>query len=62
MNKLDKSAGGTIKPCVRMKLIKRYRKEINEKTYKIKSKEIATKMARELFNGKSPTSRMNFKS
>ena len=37
---------------VRMDLVKKYRKEINEKKYKIKSREIATKMAKELFNGK----------
>lgn len=62
MNKLDKNASGTADPYVRMELVKKYRKEINEKTYKIKSKEIASTMAKELFNGKSPASRISFKS
>jgi len=61
VNKLDKNVSGTVNSGVRMELVKKYRKEINEKTYKIKSKEIAGKMAIELFNGKSPASRMNFK-
>jgi hypothetical protein len=35
-----------------MELVKKYRKEINEKSYRIKSREIASRMAKELFTGK----------
>lgn len=47
---------------VRVDLVKKYRKQIIEKTYVIKSKEIAQKMACELFNSKSPSSRQDFRS
>ena len=35
-----------------MDLVKKYRKEINEKKYRVKSEEIASKMAKDLFAGK----------
>lgn len=35
-----------------MDLVKKYRKEINEKKYRVKSREIASKMAKDLFAGK----------
>ncbi len=52
MSKSDKMGKIPQNSSVRMDLVKKYRKEINEKKYKIKSREIATKMAKELFNGK----------
>ncbi|GMT42344.1 MAG: hypothetical protein IEMM0002_0755 [bacterium] len=62
MNKLEKGSNSTKDIAgIRMELVKKYRKEIIDKTYKIKSVEIASKMAKELFNGKSPASRINFK-
>lgn len=52
MSKTDKTGEIRSNRTVRMDLVKKYRKEINEKRYKIKSREIASKMAKELFNGK----------
>ncbi len=52
MGKSGKTGAVSQNSSVRMDLVKKYRKEINEKKYKIKSLEIASKMAKELFNGK----------
>ncbi|MFQ5432966.1 MAG: flagellar biosynthesis anti-sigma factor FlgM [Nitrospinota bacterium] len=52
MGKTDKSANIPQNSSVRMELVKKYRKEINEKKYRVKSLEIASKMAKELFTGK----------
>jgi anti-sigma28 factor (negative regulator of flagellin synthesis) len=38
---------------VRTDLIKKFRKQINEKKYEVKSDQIASKMANELFNVKN---------
>ncbi len=46
---------------IRVDLVKKFRKQINEKSYKIKSEEIAGKMAKELFNVKSAASRINLR-
>lgn len=40
---------------MRTDLIKKFRREINEKKYEVKSDEIASKMASELFNVKNST-------
>jgi anti-sigma28 factor (negative regulator of flagellin synthesis) len=40
---------------IRTDLIKKFRKQINEKKYEVKSDEIASKMANELFNVKNST-------
>ncbi len=44
---MDKSAGAN--SGLRLDLIKKYRKQIRERTYVIRSEEIAQKMAQELF-------------
>lgn len=46
---------------IRSDLIKKYRRQINEKSYVVKSKEIAQKMASELFNKKSSNGRVDFR-
>ena len=40
---------------IRSDLVKKYRKQINEQKYVIKSDQIASKMANELFNVKNST-------
>jgi anti-sigma28 factor (negative regulator of flagellin synthesis) len=52
VSKTGKTESVSPNSSVRMELVKKYRKEINEKKYKIKSREIASKMAKELFNGR----------
>lgn len=46
---------------IRTELIKKFRKQINDKTYKIKSDEIATKMASEIMSVRTPYSKINLK-
>ncbi len=46
---------------IRTDLIKKFRKEINNKTYRVKSDEIATKMAKDFFNLKSSLTRFSTK-
>lgn len=46
---------------IRNELVKKYRKEISEKKYKVKSKEIASKLAKEIFNHRSSSGRLDLK-
>ncbi len=46
---------------IRRELVEKFRKEISSKKYKVKSKEIASKMAKEIFNAKSSSGRIDLK-
>ena len=61
MKDKSKRVKGVRSGGVRMDLVKKYRKQINEKTYKIKSSEIAEKMASDIFNNKSYSTFINSK-
>ena len=49
------------KSSVRSELVEKYRKQIAEKRYKIKSREIADKMAKDIFDTKNNTMRSSLK-
>lgn len=46
---MDKGAGNNGSNGLRLDLIRKYRKQIREQSYVIRSEEIASKMAQELF-------------
>ncbi len=46
---------------IRKELVEKFRKEIADKKYKVKSREIASKMAKEIFSTKSSSGRIDLK-
>lgn len=46
---MDKNGGNQGPNSLRLELIRKYRKQIREQTYVVRSAEIASKMAQELF-------------
>ncbi|MBI5177934.1 MAG: hypothetical protein HZA04_01580 [Nitrospinae bacterium] len=46
---MDKNAGRVSQTGIRFDLVRKFRKQIREQTYVVKSDEIASKMAQELF-------------